>query len=276
MNPMTTRRLAAVRTLAHRGPRALAFAALVAVVLLAQSAWAAGSFKLRSTDVKEVSGAWHIFVTIELPKAPQTAHQPMRFLFTKTAVYERSLIDGKNEPVTNRTVLQNQTPSTESLDVDFADGSGKIFKGTRFDFGLTRARGYEAGEYKVELRTKDGASVGSPVNLTLRGDNEVVDRRSITFNAKQSGIKKIDGVDAGAKVAQADDPPPVDNGGEVTPTGTAAPFVPADAYNRTPEEDIKVKKSGCGCTTPGSRQVPLALSLLPLVGVAALLARRRR
>jgi MYXO-CTERM domain-containing protein len=276
MNPMTTRRLAAFRTLAHRGPRALAFAAFVAVVFFAQSAWAAGAFKLRSTDVKEVSGAWHIFVTIELPKPPQTAHQPMRFLFTKTAVYERSLVDGKSDPVTNRTVLQNQTPSTESLDVDFADGSGKIFKGTRFDFGLTRARGYEAGEYKVELRTKDGVSVGSPVNLTLRGDNEVVDRRSITFNAKQSGIKKIDGVDAGAKVAQADDPPPVDNGGEVTPTGTATPFVPADAYNRTPEEDIKVKKSGCGCTTPGSSQMPLALSLLPLVGVAALLARRRR
>jgi hypothetical protein len=32
------------------------------------------------------------------PKAPPIAHQPLRFVFTKTMVYERSLVDGKSEP----------------------------------------------------------------------------------------------------------------------------------------------------------------------------------
>lgn len=273
---MKTRRTAPAVSRRTASAAALALAVFAALCAIAPSAWAAGNFKLRSTDVKEVSGAWHIFVTIDLPKAPQTAHQPMRFLFTKTAVFERSLVDGKNEPVLSRQPLENQSPSAESLDVDFSDGSGKIFKGTRFDFGLTRTRGYEAGEYKVELRTSDGTKIGGVVNLTLRGDNEVVDRRSITFNAKKSGVTKVEGVDAGTKVAKADDPPPVDNGGEVQASGTAQPFIPSDAYNRTPEEDIKVKKSGCGCTTPGSSGAPVALGILPLAAAGLFVARRRR
>ena len=56
----------------------------------------------------------------------------MKFLFTKEAVFERDLVDGHGDtPVTNQMVLTNQTPNVESLDVDFADGSGKIFKGTQ-------------------------------------------------------------------------------------------------------------------------------------------------
>src|SRR5262249_11525856 len=144
-------------------PTVLAFGAVTASPGTAEAA-PVGTFRLKNNEVQEVSGAWHLYVTIELPKAPPTAHQPMRFLFTKTMVYERALIDGHAEPVLNRQALQNQSPSVESLDVDFADPSGKIFKGTRFDFGLTRTRGYEAGEYTVELRTSDGYTVGSKLN----------------------------------------------------------------------------------------------------------------
>src|SRR5438552_279721 len=96
----------------------------------ALDARAAGTLKLKNAEVNEVSGGWHLYVTIELPKSPLTAHQPMKFLFTKTAEYERALVDGHEGPVTNRTPLTGQAPSTESLDVDFADPSGKIFKGT--------------------------------------------------------------------------------------------------------------------------------------------------
>jgi len=111
--------------------------ALLALLFAPLRAHAAGTFKLKSTEVNEVSGAWHVFVTIELPRAPATPHVPIKFLFTKTAVYERALVDNRSEPVTNRMALQGQTPSIESLDVDFADGSGKVHKTTRFDFGLT-------------------------------------------------------------------------------------------------------------------------------------------
>lgn len=268
----------------HRVPRLLvaawAVALLVAVVLVPARAFAAGTFVLKSKEAQEVSGAWHIYVSINLPKAPSVPHQTMRFLFTKTMVYERTLVDGKNEPQNTKIAMQNQTPSIESLDVGFSDARGKIFAGTTFDFGLARTRGYEAGEYKVELRTSDGQTIGSPQTLTLKGDNPVVDRRAIAFNAKDPSIKKIEGHDAGAKVAKNDDPPPGDTpagNGEVTATGNAQPFIPPDAYNKTPEENIQVKpKSGCGClVVGGSGDLALGLGSAAAVGLL-ILARRKR
>ena len=249
------------------------------ILFLARDASAAGTFKLKSTEANEVSGAWHIFVTIELPKAPTIAHAPIKFLFTKTAVFERALVDNRNDPVTNRMALQGQTPSIESMDVDFADGSGKIFKTTRFDFGLTRQRGYEAGEYTVQVRTSDGTDIGGKANLTLKGENPVVDRRSMTFNAKDSKIKKFDdGTDGGAKVAGNDDVEHAGvNTGDVTPTGTSQPFIPADAYNKTPEESgIKEHPKGCGCDVPGTSNVPGAPLALGMLGLGLAVAVRRR
>ena len=255
----------------------LTLACLALVTLFARDASALGTFKLKSNEAQEVSGAWHLYVTIELPKAPLTAHQTMKFNFTKTVAYERALIDGHNEPVLNRQPLQNQSPSIESLDVDFADPSGKIFKGTRFDFGLTRNRGYEAGEYKVEVKTSDGATIGSPATLILKGDNPVVDRRAIAFNAKESGVKKVDnGVDAGPKGTSDDTPAANNTMGEVTPTGTAQPFIAKEGLEKTPEEEIKTRPKGCGCSLPGGVDAGGLLWLAPLAGLGALARRRRR
>lgn len=254
--------------------------ALATLVLLPTTALAAGKFTIKSTSVQEVSGGWHIFVTVELPKPPAIAHQSMRFVFEKTAVYERSLVDGHSDPVPSRAVVRDDTPATESLDVDFSDGRGKIFKGTRFDFSLTRTRGYVAGEYKVTLRTADGTSIGGSQSLTLKGDNEVVDRRSITFEAKKNKIQKVDdGVDGGAPGAQSDagSGPAAGGMGEVEATGSAEPFIPADAYNKTPEEDIKVKKSGCGCSVPGtSAPLPFGALVGPALMLGLARLRRRR
>ena len=238
---------------------------------------AAGSVKFKSTDVSETSGAWHLFVKIELPKVPLTAHQSMKFVLTKTSEYERSLVDGHKDPVLTRTALSGQTPTIESLDVDFADPSGKIFKGTNFDFGLTRARGYVAGEYKVEVRSSDGSTIGSAQNLVLKGDNDVVDRRAMTFNANSKSIKKVEGYDGGA-VAQNDVGPAANNlgNGEVTPTGTAEPFIPKEGYNETEEEKIKTRPKGCGCNVPGIANGEYVFSFLPLAGLAVAIRRRTR
>jgi MYXO-CTERM domain-containing protein len=256
-----------------------ALLALLVMTFALDARAAAGSWKLKSPEATEVSGAWHLYVTIELPKAPLTAHQSMKFKFTKTAEYERALVDGHDGPVTNRTVLQNQQPSVESLDVDFADPSGKIFKGTRFDFGLTRTRGYVAGEYKVELTTSDGTNIGSAQNLTLKGDNDVVDRRAITFNANQKSIKKVDGVDGGANQAKndssSDNSAPIGNG-EVTPTGTAKPFIDPSGQQETEEEKIKTRPKGCGCSMPGSPDHSLFVLLVPLAGLGVIGLRLRR
>ena len=244
----------------------LGLALSVFLVLLSGPARAAGTVKLKSSEASEVSGAWHIFVTIQLPKAPSIAHQPLKFLFTKVAVYERSLVDGKADPVMNKVALQNQQPSFETLDVDFADSSGKIFNQTRFDFGLTRTRGYEAGEYKMLVRTSDGTDIGTSQLIILKGDNPPVDRRSVSFTAPKKSEEK--------KPAPSTDPAPQMQG-DVAPTGTAAPFIPEDAYNKTPEEDIKVKKGGCGCDMK-SPTAAAEFGVMLLLCLMAMAAIRRR
>jgi hypothetical protein len=251
----------------------IALSALVTTLLLTLPSLAAGSFRVAPTEISEGSASWRVRVTIELPKAPTLAHVPLRFLFTKTAEYERTLVDGKTEPVNNRVALAGQNATVESLDVDFADGTGKVFKGTRFDFALTRTRGYVAGEYKMQVRTSDGVDIGTSVSLTLKGDNEPVDRRSMTFSAKDPKVKKVDDGTGAGKPPTATDVAAATGNGEVEPTGTAAPFIAPEAFNKTPEEELKVKKSGCGCGMDAVG-VPLYASatFLPLLG---LLVRRR-
>lgn len=250
------------------------YCVLVVLSLFAVPAFAAGKVTMSQTEVNEVSGAWRVRMTIELPKAPSMPHMPMKFVFTPTAVYERTLVDGKTEPVTNRVSLTGQNPNIEGLDVDFADASGKVFNRTRFDFGVTRTRGFQAGEYKLQVRTGDGTDIGAPTTITLKGENEVVDRRSISFNAKDPKIKKVEsGLDGGTEKPKNDDVAPANNGGDVEASGTAAPFVPADAYNRTSEEEVKVRPKGCGCDIPSQAASPF--SVLVLAGLGALLLRRR-
>jgi MYXO-CTERM domain-containing protein len=230
--------------------RALALLSLLVLFLVTSLAQAMGSFRLKSTELTEVSGAWHVFVSIDLPSAPALPHVPVKFMFTKTVVYERA---------------------------DFADGTGKIFKGTRFDFGITRQRGFEAGEYKLQLRMSDGTDIGTPVTLILKGDNPVVDRRSIAFNANDKGIKKVDtGLDAGAKVAQ-NDTSAAPTSTDVAAVGSAPPFIDPSAFNKTDEETVKTRPSGCGCSVPGlGNATNLVGVALPLLGLSLLVARRRR
>lgn len=159
--------------------------AAVAMVAVAQRADAGGGqVKLARTTVQENSNAWRVMMTLQLANAPSIAHPTFRFSFQPVVMYDRSLIDG-DKIVVNRTPVQNQQPIVESMEVDFSDASGKIWKGTRFDFSLTRQRGYFAGEYKLTVRSASGDTIGQPINLTLEGDNPVVDRRTMDFGAKK-------------------------------------------------------------------------------------------
>lgn len=144
-----------------------------------------GSFHLSRSNVMEQSHAWRLMMSINLPSAPGIAHPTFRFSFTPTVVYERSLVDG-DRVVVNKTPLRNQTALIEMMEVDFADATGKIWKSTKFDFSLTRERGYQAGEYKLTV-SGPGGSIGQGVDVVLDGENPVVDRRSMDFSKKQTG-----------------------------------------------------------------------------------------
>jgi MYXO-CTERM domain-containing protein len=101
----------------------------------------------------------------------------------------------------------------------------------------------------------------------------------MTFNAKEKSIKKYDnGLDGGAKVAANDETTAaVPTTGDVTASGQAAPYISAEAFQKTPEEEIKVRPSGCGCTVPGLGAAGASAIGVPLLlGIAAVGRRRRR
>jgi hypothetical protein len=238
-------------------------AAATTLVLLSTtaSAWAAGNFTIKTTTVAESSGEWHIKVRIDLPRAPGMMHIPMRFTFSKEAVDERAIMSKGADPVHHRMVLDTPPKQIQSLDVDFADASGKVFKSTYYEFDLQRATGYfEAGEYLVSLSGPDG-DVGGTQKLTLTGDNPPVYRGSMDFGGSDTGKKKSSiqsvssGLDAGAGSGGGSDD---DSGSatsassDVAPVGNGGSMVPSGAFNKTDEEEaVKGHPSGCGCVVAG-------------------------
>jgi hypothetical protein len=263
-----------------------------AVVLFAPGRAYASSYTIKTPEVTESGGEWHIKVRIDLSRPPAMMHTPMRFTFSKEAVDERAIMTKGAEPQHHRVVLETAAKQIVSLDVDFADPSGKVFKSTYFEFDLARKDGYfEAGEYTVVLSGTDG-DIGSPQKLVLKGDNPPVYRGSMDFagdpkDAKKKGPKMesvSSGIDGGSQVAQNDSP-----GGagpastDVVASGPAPDMGPKGAFNSTSEEEsVKDHPSGCGCIVAGSPEFEGAgalgagASALLAFAVAGRRSRRRR
>ena len=175
--------------------------------------------------------------------------------------------------------------------MDFADPRGKLYDRTKFDFTVTRSHNFEAGEYSVVVRRADGAQVGTTQTLIFDGDNQVIDRRTMSFVG--NGGKKA----TGDKPAAADDKSgsapaaqgsqdqasatPAASSGEA-PAAAGDGTAPADESSAAPDpaavEKVPPKSGGCGCrlvapktaTWPGAALVGLAFAV---VGARA---RRRR
>jgi hypothetical protein len=272
----------------------------LALLLFGGSAFAAGNFTIKTPEVSESSGEWHVKVRIDLYRAPSMMHTPMRFTFSKEAVDERAIMSKGAEPVHHRMVQDVPARQIQSLDVDFADASGKVFKSTYFEFDLRRDGGYfEAGEYLVTLSGPDG-DVGTAQKLTLKGDNPPVYRGAMDFasdpkaskTSKQKGprIENVSsGLDGGAqKVAENDD---TSGGGssaapastDVRAEGDAPSMVPKEAFNKTAEEEaLRDHPKGCGCVTVGLSSSALTTGAAGSMGLASVIAaiaaagRRRR
>lgn len=244
---------------------------LLAALLMTTSAWAAGRIQWSKTRIEEDDGSWQVEVKIYLNRAPDIAHVPMRFSFKPVVYYERTLVDGQDGPITRKVPLSNQQPIVESIDIGFMDpGRGQIQKRTKFSFRITRGHGFEAGEYKVKVvNSRTGQTIGYEKRITLEGENEVVDRRSMVFKGKEEPDEDED--DSGLDMGE---PEPKER--KLTPEDDAfwAGGPTEDEDTDTPQT-IKEKPGGCGCrTSPGSGPES-ALSLLAFALGAAALGRRR-
>ena len=218
-------------------------------VALSSVASAAGRVEWKSKTFKERDDkSWKLEVAIYLPRAPDVPHVPMKFEFQPEVYYERDEVDG-DKIVEHKVPLENRQALIESVDVGFMDeGSGKVEPRTRFSFKLTRAHGYEAGEYKVSIHdaTNDQA-VGAPVTLIFDGDNDVIDRRAMVFGNGEKKVKK------GADDKKTDDGKKTDDDKKTDDSaGPAAASPDADAPKTDDKPSdaagtIKEKPGGCGC-----------------------------
>lgn len=212
--------------------KALFLSVLLFVSLWQVLAMAAGRVSWKATTVKERTdnGSWRLDIEIVMPKAPDVASVPMKFEFQPVAYYERSLNDGNDKPQERTVPLTNQQALIESVDVGFMDpGSGQIQTRTKFSFKVTRAHGYEAGEYKVTIRdTRNGQVVGVPSTLRFQGENEVIDRRSMVF--QPSDRKKKEKEEKKESLEAAPEATPADSmDSSASPSSDAPPEASADA-----------------------------------------------
>jgi hypothetical protein len=293
MNPAAILLVRLARLRARRAPVLLVALALALGSTLASTvALAAGNFAVKTQEPTEKGGEWHVKVRIDLSRAPAMMHVPMRLTFVKQAVDERAIMSKGAEPVHNRMVLDTQPKQIVSMDVDFADPAGKVFRSTYFEFDLRRDSGFfEAGEYVVSLSGPDG-DVGGDQKLTLKGDNPPVYRGAMDFAESKPGKKKgpkiesvnsgIDGGAGGSDQAGSGDAPsaaPVST--DVAAVGAAPDMIPQGAFQKRDEEEtVHDHPKGCGCVAAGvdpaggraSGAAALALGALAL-GLAR--ARRR-
>jgi MYXO-CTERM domain-containing protein len=274
------------------------FAALCALIVLAIPlvAGAAGRVQWASKAFKERDGgSWRLEIAIFLNKAPDTPNMPVKFEFEPTAYYERAMLDG-DKLVERKVPLTGRQALIESVDIGFMDpGSGKIEKRTKFTFKLTRAHGYEAGEYKVTIRDgRSGGMIGTPTTLSLEGENEVIDRRAMVFAAgapkkKKEEMKQVDkegnvkeGGEGeskeGAEGAEGGEGSEGGEGGEAAEGEGSEPAAAegegaSEGGDDSPPGEIKEKPGGCGCKVGERQSSHSALGLLALLGLALL---RRR
>ena len=258
---------------------------LAVILLCSSSALAGGRIEWKSTAVKERDDkSWRLEVAIYMPKAPDVPHVSMKFEFQPTAYYARDMTDG-DKLVEHTVPLTDRQSLIESVDVGFLDsGSGKIEARTRFTFKVTRAHGYEAGEYKVTIRdTRNGQIVGTAQTLKFQGENETIDRRAMVFADKGSKKKdeKKDGDSGGDKPkddadgakkdgAPADDAPKADAPG----AEDDKPVKSSEGADDNAPPPVEGKPGGCGCKVAGGEQGSLG-GLLALAGVTVLVSRRR-
>ena len=278
------------------GRHLIAILAMLAVLVVSGVAGAAGRAQWSSKTYKERDGgSWRLDITIYLARAPDTAHLPVKFEFMPTAYYERAMLDG-DKLVERKIPLTGRQALIESVDIGFMDpGTGKIEKRTKFTFKVTRAHGYEAGEYKVTLRNgRNGQVIGTPTTLVFDGENEVIDRRAMVF-ATQGKKKKTGGemkeVDKDGNVKEGEGAASEGGGGEgeggsseaasaeggeetaAEPTAEEGGGETAGASEDPPQE-IKEKPGGCGCRIEDRRDSSEAFGVLALLALVWL--RRKR
>ncbi|MBN2196176.1 MAG: hypothetical protein JW751_25395 [Polyangiaceae bacterium] len=245
--------------------RLLALVTILVATLLSTTAFAYGTVKWKKTVLKEdiagTQSSWKIELEFYLPKAPDMATLPVKFEFMPTMYYERYRDDSSPNVLTRNVPLSGQQAIIESVDLGFMDpGTGKIENRTRFSFRITRAHGFQGGEYRVTVRDgRNGQTLGVPTTLKLEGENEVIDRRAMVFAGDDKKDKKEEAKN------DEDAPPAVED--PMDPGAESMDWTEVEHKEEPlpPPESVR-KGHGCGCRTVTTKHPP-GLAVLALLGL---------
>jgi len=181
------------------------------------------------------------------------------------------------DKLVERTVpLVHQQSIIETVDVGFLDpGTAKIQNRTKFSFNVTRAHDYAAGEYKVTIYDlRNDSKIGAPTNITLKGENEVIDRRSITFGGGEKKKKKKDEEKKDEEKDEASESDAESDDAATEEETEQVDLQDVDDEALETDGEVKEKPGGCGCRMAGSETSGAAFLGVLLLGSA--LWRRRR
>lgn len=255
-----------------RRVHSLAILAALAMFLWPAAAQAIGNVILKTPAPEEQDKSWTLVFDINWGKPPDMPHVAMTFSFQHVTQYEWSLTDQSPErPVFSRKPLSNQPEINLPQDVGFADASGKVWPMTKnFKLTVRRDADFECGEYQLTIHAdSSGQVVGRPMRITLKGQNEPVDRRAINIQAPKPPEKK-------------DKPAETDKGKEGEsdlPTGDGDPMPSGDPEYLQEAEGPpaeKPKQGGCGCRVAPVHEPRAALGWLAAAGGLGGVAWRRR
>jgi MYXO-CTERM domain-containing protein len=258
------------------------FAALA--VLLPSVAFAGGSVQAKSLNLDEVDGKWHLKLTIDLGSMPDLPHVPMDFIFTPT-VYDEFACDDQHgdKPFHNAKPLTNQQSITLPTEVGFSDGTGKTFQKTNYDFVIRRDDRFEAGTYTLEIK-RDGSPIGGRMTVVLKGDNIVVNRKSMVLGEKPKkddpcNPRSQSGSTAPASSSTPSDAPPPKSsgsGGDTAPASSGDGSGDKSTGAGDSSGAVPPKQGGCGCKVAGETDVEGAGAALTAAAAAIAFATRRR
>ncbi|MCU0690602.1 MAG: hypothetical protein MUF54_04305 [Polyangiaceae bacterium] len=256
--------------------------ALLGVMTVANDVLAFGSIRMKRTTIEEADGRWKFDMDVDYGSKPHLGHIPFDFVFELKTYFEYSITDTDKQPVVRPKPMHNQQPQREQLDLGFADARGDVWRQTKFSFSLLRDRGFSAGEYTLTVRrSSDGAMLGRPIHVTLKGQNELIDRRAIVFAGERKKTKKEPAEGSKAPTAAGDKADsggdsPSDKPGESKTTNEPAGKQGADDIETPQTIEERPGGHGCGCRTAGGG----ASGTIGLCGLSALglvaAARRRK
>lgn len=228
----------------------------------------------KKTTVQENLESWRLDLEFHYSRAPDITYVPIQFEFTPTVYYENTLDDSSSEPHVTKQPLENKQPMVETQDVGFLDaGTGKTMNRTRFTFKLTRARGFEAGEYEVTVKDKrSGNKLGGKTKLILNGTNQVVDRRSISFDEKKKPKKE----EEKPKSWEEEYDPNKDPNREEFWEGGPKEEEPSEGDDIPPPAHLQENPGACGCHVPGGSPLRAAPLFVLFALSASWFLRRRR